>query len=381
MLVDKKILHFIDSEGLYGAESVILNLSAQMLKDSSYKPVIGCIVQHSDSKNALYDEAVRLGIEAIKIPISNALFIFQLFNVASMLKKRGIGLIHSHGYKPSVYGFIMSKLSHIEIMATCHLWFEPESGPLKMRIMIALEKIFYKYFPKIITVSEPIKQVLVDNKIDANRVNVIPNGVDVLDSTTLNGSGIRSELNIKDTTMLILNSGRLAKQKAQWVLIEAAKLLTEKGFDFHLVIVGEGGKKKELVQLINKYKLNDKVSLLGFRSDIPDFLAASDCFALPSIDEGMPMSLLEAVSIKTPVICTSVGDIPKLIDHKNDGLIIPMNEPEKLAESIQYLSENKLEGREMAESAKLKLINKYSSEAMAKNYNLIYSQLLQSIKR
>jgi glycosyltransferase involved in cell wall biosynthesis len=379
--VNNKVLHFIDSDGLYGAESVILNLSSQMLKEGEFKPVIGCIVKNRDSKNALYDAAIKLGIEAIKLPISNSLFIFQLFSVTRRLKKRGVGLIHSHGYKPSVYGFLMSKLSNIKVMATCHLWFEPESGPLKMRLMIALEKKFYKYFTKIVTVSEPIKQVLVNNNISADRVSVVPNGVDILDSTSLSSTEIRTELNINNSTMLIFNSGRLAKQKAQWVLIEAAKLLEAEQFDFRFIIVGEGDKKGELEKLIAKYHLNERVSLLGFRSDIPNLLLASDCFALPSIDEGMPMSLLEAVAIKTPVICTLVGDISKLIDDNESGLVIPLNDPKKLAEGIIHLFENKEKGKEMAENAKLKLINKYSSEAMAKNYGLIYSQLLVSPKR
>jgi glycosyltransferase involved in cell wall biosynthesis len=379
--VNKKVLHFIDSEGLYGAESVILNLSSQMLKKGEFKPIIGCIVKHRDSNNDLYDAAIKLGIEAIKLPISNSLFILQLFSVTRMLKKRGVGLIHAHGYKPSVYGFLMSKLSNIQVMATCHLWFQPESGPLKMRLMIALEKKFYKYFTKIVTVSEPIKQVLVNNNINADRVSVVPNGVDVLDSTSLSSTGIRTELHIKNSTMLILNSGRLVKQKAQWVLIEAAKLLEAEQFDFHFIIVGEGDKRDELDKLITKYHLNERVSLLGFRSDIPNLLLASDCFALPSIDEGMPMSLLEAAAIKTPVICTLVGDISKLIEDNESGLVIPINDPKKLAEGIIYLFENKEKSKIMAENAKLKLINKYSSEEMAKNYGLIYSQLLVSPKR
>ena len=173
MQTKQKVLHFIESAGVYGAERVILNLSAQMQNTGNYIPVVGCIVDSVNTESALYNAAVELGIAAIKIPIANTGLLRDLPKAAAQLKQARIDLIHSHGYKPSVFGFIIRLLKNIPVIATCHLWFEPSKGPLKTRTMIRLEKFFYRWFPKIIAVSDPIKAILLASNLKPQQVDVI----------------------------------------------------------------------------------------------------------------------------------------------------------------------------------------------------------------
>jgi predicted regulator of amino acid metabolism with ACT domain len=102
MQTKQKVLHFIESAGVYGAERVILNLSLEMQKAGNYTPVVGCIVDSVSSESALYDAALAAGVEAIKIPISNARLLTDLPKAASLIAEQHIAIIHSHGYKPSV---------------------------------------------------------------------------------------------------------------------------------------------------------------------------------------------------------------------------------------------------------------------------------------
>jgi len=373
----KRVLHFIESEGVYGAERVILNLSQQLNSNGTYVPIVGCIVTHANSVNALYDAAKEIGLEAVKIPIANARLITDLPKAAKQLKALNIDLIHSHGYKPSVFGFIIRLLKKIPVIATCHLWFEPSKGPLKMRTMIALEKFFYRWFPKVIAVSEPIKNILLQSNLSSSQVAIVRNGVDVPEQllTADEKAALHQSLHLTDNIFCVLNSARLTRQKAQWVLIKAAAILKQQGELVRILIVGEGALAEELRMLIASEDVSDYVQLLGFRSDVNKLLALSDAFVLPSIDEGMPMSLLEAAAAAKPIISTLVGDIGKLIQHNETGLVIPLEDPAVLAAAIVRLKNSPDLAQQLARNAHDKMVANYSSEAMSKGYMAIYDEL------
>ena len=373
-----KILHLIESEGVYGAERVILNLSKEMLlAKTNFIPVVGCIVARKDSTSSLYEAAQSAGIDAVKIPISNKHLWRDLPLAAHQLKALKIDLIHSHGYKPSVFGFIIRLLKKIPVMATCHLWFEPSKGPLKMRIMIRLEKFFYRWFPKVIAVSEPIKAVLLSNNLSTNQVDVVHNGVDIPAPDLMAVRQIKQELKIEADDFVVLNSARLNRQKAQWVLIEAAALIKRSGIPIKVLIVGEGPLKKELEALIAERELTSNVFLLGFRNDVNHLLQLCNVFTLPSIDEGMPMSLLESAAANKPIVSTNVGDIGKLIKHEHSGLVIPLEDPQALAKALIQLKEDPYFAKKLATAAHDLMKQNYSSESMFRHYSAIYKEILQ----
>lgn len=375
-----KVLHFIDSDGVYGAERVILNLSLEMNKARGYIPVVGCITYSDQSQNDLYDTALSLGLEALKIPISNTMLWRDIPRAAKFLKQSGIDLVHSHGYKPSVFGFAIRLLAGIPVIATCHLWFEPDKGPLKMRGMIWLEKRLYRWFPKVLAVSDAIKLLLLASGVKESQTEVVRNGVDMEEGSIseLEKQQLRRELDLSGDTFCILNAGRLARQKAQHDLIEAASILKAAGKPIRVLIVGQGPLEQDLKQKIEDLAVEDCISLLGFRDDIDALLAIADVFALPSLDEGMPMSLLEAVAAKVPVVATGVGDVPKLIRHQQTGLIIPVGQPDVLASNIERLYNDALLAKQLAQRAFEEMQGKYSSAAMAARYITVYDELLNA---
>ena len=381
MPTKKRILHFIESAGVYGAERVILNLSLQMQINTSYVPVVGCIVESPENDSALYDAAVTAGIEAVKIPIANSRVFTDLPKAAKQLIKLKIHLIHSHGYKPSVFGFIIRLLTKIPVIATCHLWFEPSKGPLKTRVMIRLEKFFYRWFPKVIAVSEPIKNILLNSNLRPSQVAIVRNGVDLPENiSSVDISRLRQELDIKDSDFCVLNNARLTRQKAQWTLIKAAAILKRQNEHVRILIVGEGPLEKELRTQIASENVGDIVQLLGFRTDINQLLTVSNIFALPSIDEGMPMALLEAAAASKPIISTLVGDIGKLIQHEKTGLVIGTESPSELASAILRLKNNASLAQQLAHEAHTLMQQQYSSHAMCSAYIIIYDQLLNNMK-
>ena len=376
----RNILHFIDSGGLYGAENVILNLSREMMAHGEYKPIVGCIVPDASLPNALYEKSVQLGIEAIKIQIKNTKLWRDLPKAARLFKALGIDMIHCHGYKAFVFAFLISKITRIPVVSTCHLWFLKGDPPIKMRIMVKLELFFYRFVPLVIAVSEPIKNFLMCTGVRPHRIKVIGNGVRLQDFQVvdqININRLRRELKIDDEAFVVLNAGRLSPQKSQRTIIDSAKLLKYTGDLVQFLIIGEGELRSDLESRITEYDLGDVVKLLGFRSDIRDLLQISDVFLLPSLDEGMPISLLEAVASETPVISTMGGDIAKIIHNKKSGIAVAINDSAGIARAILKLKSDPEKSKRLAKSALKIMQNVYSSEHMYFQYRGIYFSFLQ----
>lgn len=379
--MDKKkvlrILHLLDSGGMYGAENVVINLSREMIAAGKFEPVVGCIVQKDNESVDLYDVAQKNGIEARKILINNFLLFRDLRRFTVLLKELRIDLIHCHGYKASVFAFVAK--AGIPVLATCHLWFEGPERPLKTRAMIALEKFIYRFLPVIVAVSEEIRQILLEAGIASEKVLVVRNGIVLSDYGEITSSTrkrLQAELGLQKGDVCVLNVGRLTEQKSQCDIVDAARLVNNTNRKVKFFIVGDGALREALQQQIRSCKVEETVFLLGFRNDIPDLLQLADLFILPSLDEGMPMALLEAVASRVPVIATAVGDVGKLIVHCASGIIVGKNDVTVLAEEIIALAADTARQNKMAEEALRRVLSLYSSQVMYGQYDKIYRGLL-----
>lgn len=365
-----RVLHFIESEGLYGAESVIVNLSQEMQRDGRYVPIVGCIVAKKEERSALLDAARSKGFEAHPIVIANSLVWRDLPRAARQIKGLGVQVLHCHGYKPAVYAYLIGLLTGIRVIATCHLWFVDAGAPLKMRLMIKLEKLFYRRFPSVVAVSDKIRKVLLESGVPPARVRVIRNGISVADTTR---EVVRHDRN---EACKIVNVARLTAQKAQKDLIAATRILKDSGVNVKVFIAGEGELREQLQAQIRLAGLEGSVELLGFVSDVRSLLQQADIFALPSIDEGMPVSLLEAVSIGIPVVATAVGDVPELIQDGISGRIVAQNNPQEIAGAILDLLRDPDFAAGLANAAYQRLQTDFSSRRMFESYAGIYGELV-----
>ncbi len=384
-----KILHLVDSGGLYGAESVILTLSREMIRNCTFEPVIGCIVSHAGEQSDLFDRALEFDIPAVKVVIRNALLPVDLLKFLWQCRKLGVSLIHSHGYKPSVFAFLIHLISRIQVTATCHLWFLGGKRPLKQRVMTWMELFCYRFYPFVTAVSQPIKLFLLKKGVPQQRVGIIKNGIYMEDyppKRTL--AHTREEISCNGTSRdgllpsrlsgvhkgIVLNVGRLTSQKNQKHIVLAAKLLKKRGHTPAYLIVGEGEERLSLERQIMDLGLENDVFLPGFCNDVNMLLARASVLVLPSLDEGMPISLLEAVAVGVPVIVSPVGDIPELIFHGRTGLVVAPEDADALAHGIDFILTHPEKGSEMARCARRLLKRQFSSRAMYQAYARVYEK-------
>lgn len=370
----RRILHFIESAGMYGAENVIVNLAREMLRHARYQPVIGCIVATGTEHVDLIRLAQSLGIEAHRLVIPNAWVWRDLPLVARQLRRLNIDLIHCHGYKPGVYAFLIGKMARIKVMATCHLWFVEDYAPWKMRAMIRLEKSLYRHFPAVVAVSEQIRSTLLSAGVSPQRLHLVRNGIALDDYACRNAGDSTTDLpGVAADDLVVLNVARLSQQKAQADLVAAAVAVRRIRGDIKFLIVGEGELRGQIERQIAAEGLEDTVQLLGFRSDVGQILRRANLFVLPSLNEGMPVSLLEAVASKVPAVVTNVGDIGKLIEDGVTGRVVEMGNPNALANIILQLLARPQECSALAEAAWHRLHKLYSSSQMYELYARIYA--------
>jgi glycosyltransferase involved in cell wall biosynthesis len=373
-----RILHFMESDGLYGAENVVLNLSLEMSRQGRYKPIIGCIVENANDRNALYERAESLGIMAVPVEIGKYAMAFQLLKSVRQIKQYGIDVIHTHGHKGAIAGFVIHLLSGIPIVGTCHAWVDHPDCKMRYRVMSLSERFLYKYFLFCICVSDAILSKFSQKNVNTKNTLVIYNGIELNSNSnkTIDKDAIRKEIGIDNDYPIILNVGRLTAEKAQRDIISAAMILKEKGMPVNMVVAGEGILRQCLNEQIERLNLADVVKLIGFREDVSRLLGVSDIFLLPSLTEGLPIALLEAMSARVPVIATPVGQVPKIIQHGVSGLLVPVNDAGAIAGAVERYLKNLPEARRMRENAFEQLERAFSSSIMYAEYSKVYERVI-----
>lgn len=206
----------------------------------------------------------------------------------------------------------------------------------------------------------------------------IPNGIVVKDyqkGSEVRGR-MRAELGVDHDEVVVIHAGRLSPQKNQAALIDtfaASKALSGRG---RLFLVGEGELRESLTRQAQQSGVADRVTFLGLRSDIPDLFAAADIFALPSIYEGNPLVVMEAMAAGLPVIAAAVGSIPELIPP-GTGVLIPPNEPALLRRELERLANDPVLRADLGAAGQRNAEARFDVGAMAVAYAALYRAILQ----
>ncbi len=210
-----------------------------------------------------------------------------------------------------------------------------------------------------------------------DRVRTIYNGVDAPRPEEGLGArlGLRRELGLSEDAVLAACVGRLDVQKGHEVLIEAWSRLP-RAPELHCVIIGDGPLRGKLEAEVRRRHLEDRVHILGERADARSWLRACDIFVLPSLWEGLPNALLEAMSLGLPVVASAVDGICEVVRQGQDGLLVPPRDPAALSRAIASLRADPQLRRNLGESARLRVTERFSFPAMMAGYAAAYRDVL-----
>lgn len=224
---------------------------------------------------------------------------------------------------------------------------------------------------KLICVSERAKRQALAEGIRKDKIEVIFNGVKPVNTDPAVRKAMRSELGLKSDEVMILNVGRLTPEKAQKHLVTAAALLGDHR-EYRFFIAGDGPCRGELEQVISEKNLSERFTLLGSRSDIDRLLNAADLFVLYSDTEGMPVSLMEAMSAGLPCIASDLEGIVQLIPEEQFGTLISPGDPELLAQTIYKTISDPEKSHVQGKAAAQRIRETFSLDASCKKYEELF---------
>lgn len=367
-----KILHVIDSDGIYGAEVMLLNLMKEQ-QAMGLEPLLMSIEDPAKTKEySLAEEAIKIGLKAIRLYLDRRFSFSNSNTILRIAAKREIDIIHSHGYKGNILlGSLSRYKREIPVISTIHGWTAVKKFS-KIWFYSILDRFFLKRLDAIVYVN---KQML--NVIRHKNAYVVENGIpeQEFDSSSLETYDPEIYSFCKEGFVIGCIS-RLSEEKGLLYLLEAMQVLSRMNVDFKAIIIGEGPQKTLLQETLKKLNLSNRVIITGYRSKAYNYLPLFNVFVLPSLTEGLPITILEAMQARVPIVATNVGGIPDVLENGKGGVIIESGNSGVLTDAILYVKTNSIIAAKMTKRAQENVLNNYSSKGMAENYLKSYKSVL-----
>lgn len=368
------LLYVITKLELGGAQKQLLSLISHLDKEK-FQPFLftaaeGLLMQDAESLKGLTITKSRYLERAIN-PFKD---FFTLIELCRFIKNNKIEIVHTHSAKAGILGRIAARLARAKIIFhTVHGWPFHDFQPVFLRrIFIWLEKVCAKFTDKIIVVCNADKEKGLRNRIgDTEKYCLIRYGIDY-EQFNVKEELKAKGLNVAENELVIGTLSCLKPQKSPQDFIKLAYLVNKALSNVKFVLVGDGELRKELERLIQRYDLQKKVILAGWRRDIPQILQAIDVFVLTSLWEGLPIAMLEAMSVSKPVVITRTGGTEELIQDGKNGFLVQPKDMNSMSEKLLLLLKDKKIRDEMGSNARQSLNFDFTTENMVENTQRLY---------
>lgn len=346
----RKVLYIINGLGAGGAERSLAELLPE-LHQHDIEPIIACFYRRTEG---VQDQILAQGVDVRFIDSKRGWA--RIRSLRKIIREERPALIHTVIYEADILGRIAAIGSRIPVLSSivstpyaAVRYADPNIDSRKLRILQLLDAWTARWLTTHLhAVSASAKfEAMKALGLPDQHITVVPRGRDLKRLGQVSPdrrSRIRRQLAIPEDAVVLITVGRHIYAKAQHLAIEALDLLHTSIPNLRLLIVGREGDATQCLQsMIRERNLGEQVVLLGHRKDVSDLLAASDLFLFPSRFEGMPGALIEAMALKLPIIASDIPANRELITSGHNGLLIPTDSSNALAEAVaQLLHDRKL---------------------------------------
>lgn len=291
-------------------------------------------------------------------------------------------IVHTHTSKGGFLGRLAARIAGVPVIIhTVHNFAFHEYSPAwQSRLYSTLERIAARWCDRLIFVSREhaawARQLGIG---DDGKVMSIVNAVRVPDLPTAEQArAARARLGFDDDTPIILCVGRLCPAKNYGDMVRAMVHLAARYPAAQLLIAGEGPLRQQLEKLIRTLNAARWVRLLGFRTDVPDLMAAADVVAFSSLWEGMPLAMLEAMAAAKPVVANAIMGVREVIQDGATGLLVPPRRPDKMATAIATVLDQPQAARTMGLNARRQVMAEHSMQSFLEGYENVYRELVRA---
>ncbi|HTN43416.1 MAG TPA: glycosyltransferase [Nitrospiria bacterium] len=362
-----RILHLDTERTWRGGEAQLLHLALGLAQRGHY-----CIVA-GQPDSPLLSRAAGKGLRTEAVAMPSEWSLPAVWTLSEILKRERIQVIHMHTSHACTLGGWAARLAGVPArIISRRVDFSVRSNPLR--------KMKYQWgVDRILAISEGVRNVLLADGLDPNRIEVVRSGIDPrpFDPDYPPGEA-RRELGIPEGSPVIGCVAHFADHKGHRYLIEAAVRVAAAVPDVRFLLVGEGELRPAIELQIKDLGLERHVVLTGFRNDVPRLLAAMDIVVLSSHLEGLGTSLLDAMAMARPVVATRVGGIPEMVEDGLNGRLVPPRDPAALAEALIMLINRPEERKRLGRAGRTRMLQTFSAEAMVAATEAVYRKVLDS---
>lgn len=363
-----RIVHLVIGGDLGGGQAIALRL-AQAARER------GDSVAFVAPEPGPFVELVRAdGMTVHVLPLRRTYQAGKALRLARLLRRDRADVLHTHTLvAANALGRVAARLAGVHVISHLHIenHFRPATRPLLRRLDNATARLC----DGLIAVSEDTRRAYEDQGYPAERIEVIPNGVDLDDGGPT--SDLRDELGLPAGAPLVGEVARLCDVKGQRELIEAIASVPEA----RLVLVGadleqDGAFEAELRREADRHGVSERVIFAGRRADVGGLLGQLDVVALPSWTEGLPLVVLEAMARRRAIVATPVGGTPEVVTDGETGLLVQPRDPEALAAAIRrLLADPDLRSR-LGEAGRRRVAGRFTAEAMCRRVLDLYDEVV-----
>lgn len=365
------VLHIIKSLGRGGAEMLL----PETLRQHDQKKFKFHYIYFLPWKNQMVSAIEEEGGTVVCIPAkNNASIVLAVRKIAAYVRKHNIQLIHCHLPWAGMAGRMAGRLTGVPVVYTEHNKWERYH-----KLTYLMNKFTFGSQQRVIAVSAEVANSIKTNYGKANPlVQVVANGTDTAKYARSQniGNDIRKELNIPAAATVIGITCVFRVQKRLGTWLEIAKSLHAKHPDTFFIIVGDGPLREEIDAKAKALGTDKYVFFAGLQTETRPYFTAMDVFMMSSEFEGLPIALLEAMSMNCVPACTTAGGIPEVIKDGENGVLVPVQEPMQLVERLSALLQQPSQVAKMKQAARETVINAFSMKKMVGELEVIYNDLI-----
>ncbi len=356
---------------ILGGAEVFTTQQASRMADYGYQ--LRVITLRSSGE--LISSLSNRGIQVIEIGLNQKYNPLPLFRLYNLWRKTPPDIIHTHLYHAGIFGRLIGRLAGIPIVVVHQHGTENNRSFLRS----VLDQVTSGLVDQYVVPSQAVRAVLSKREhIKEIKIHLIHYGID-FDTNVLINPLANTSSTVKVPVIGCVS--RLVKEKGHPVLLQALQLLNRNGIPFYAIIVGDGPERNYLAQLTRQLDLSDVVTWVGSQSDIPSWLSKFDIFVLPSAWEGLPISTLEAMAARLPVVATAVGGTPEAVIDSQTGILVPPDKPKQLFQALQHLILNPNLRAQMGNDGRRRVEEYFSITKAAECTQKLYRQLLDKSQR
>jgi len=372
-----RVLQFITPSGFYGAERWVLALGNNI--DHERVVCDLAVSKESEAQDLTLAEVYPSEAgEVHYLPMSGRFDARVISRLVEVISQRQIDVIHTHGYKSDILGFLAARKAGIKCVSTPH-GFSGKVG-LKLGAFIRIGTFMLRYFDAVAPLSEELLEDMDQFNVPQGKTHFIRNGVDLKEIDSVMSELSKGGRTANPDGRTIGFIGQMIPRKGLPDLLQVFDQLYSIDHNLKLQLLGDGRQRPELEALAGTLASGSSIEFLGFRSDRLALLSRFSLFVMTSSLEGIPRCLMEAMAVGVPVVAYDIPGVDQVVEHGKTGLLAPHGDQKALAACCQQILDDPELARRLTEAARAKIDAEYSAARMATEYEALFNRLLGQVE-